>query len=589
MGKVFNIYYHNCSDSTIKSNNELLRDILKNKLKDKYDDINEVVLNSKISLYQKLKKIYKTGGLLITDDLLIINKDIELLLLNDVFFCYDNKDDISNNVIYARNIKNEFILEVINALEQSKSLKLKDIFKNMYKSINFDLTKTKKIADDVVIYSKEYFYPIGINRYEERITENLIAINNNRKLYENEKFIVNIIKKHGISASRYIITLKDVIRNKVGSKKYTLKRKINKTEIGVTNENNVINEAINKIEESYKDCEYIVFHNRRWLGVTSATKELFDNLINLEEITDKDYAKKLAKAICDNNVKQVILSAFCYGWETLCSEIKNINKDIKIKCSYHGSHSQIIETINYELYMLAINLHKNKVIDCFATCKESLIKLYEKEGFNTALLKNNVKLTKEIKEDIKVIAKNEKLKEKVLRLETKKDYNKNKIKIGIYSAGNDWRKNIYNQFAAASLIENSIIDTVVISDEISEFSKYHDIEVVGTDKRVERDRLLYKMSKNDINLYVTFSECAPMLPIESFEMNTVCITGNNHHYFNTKLKDMIVVNREDDVMDIYNKIIFCLDNKKEIKEEYKLWKKQYDKESIESVKKFLEY
>ena len=34
-----------------------------------------------------------------------------------------------------------------------------------------------------------------------------------------------------------------------------------------------------------------------------------------------------------------------------------------------------------------------------------------------------------------------------------------------------------------------------------------------------------------MNLYVTFSECAPMLPIESFEVDVPCILGNNNHYF----------------------------------------------------------
>ena len=96
------------------------------------------------------------------------------------------------------------------------------------------------------------------------------------------------------------------------------------------------------------------------------------------------------------------------------------------------------------------------------------------------------------------------------------------------------------------------------------------------------------MAKNSLNLYVTYSECAPMLPLESMENNVVCITGNNHHYFKgTKLHDYLVVEREDDLTDIENKIKYALEHKDEIFELYKEWKKQNDAESAQSVQDFL--
>ena len=171
--------------------------------------------------------------------------------------------------------------------------------------------------------------------------------------------------------------------------------------------------------------------------------------------------------------------------------------------------------------------------------------------------------------------------------ESKENELNEKFKIGIYAAGNDWRKNVYNSFASASLINNNIIDTVVVSDEVNEFSKYHNINIVGSKTRIEREKLLAKMSLNDINLYVTFSECAPMLPLESLEMGIICITGNNHHYFTGKLRDYLVVDREDDVIAIKEKIEKCLNNKEEILKLYKTWKESYDSESKKSVKEFL--
>ena len=96
------------------------------------------------------------------------------------------------------------------------------------------------------------------------------------------------------------------------------------------------------------------------------------------------------------------------------------------------------------------------------------------------------------------------------------------------------------------------------------------------------------MAKRDVVLYVTFSECAPMLPIEALEAGTICIMGHNHHYFKgTKLHDYLVVEREDDLTDIENKIKYALEHKDEIFELYKQWKKQNDAESAQSVQDFL--
>ena len=108
------------------------------------------------------------------------------------------------------------------------------------------------------------------------------------------------------------------------------------------------------------------------------------------------------------------------------------------------------------------------------------------------------------------------------------------------------------------------------------------------DKPVPRDELLKRMANNTMNLYVTFSECAPMLPIESFEVGTICLTGNNHHYFkNTELEKYLVVDNEESPIAIADKIKLCLNNKDEIMNIYKKWKKENDKKSKMSVDEFI--
>ena len=143
-------------------------------------------------------------------------------------------------------------------------------------------------------------------------------------------------------------------------------------------------------------------------------------------------------------------------------------------------------------------------------------------------------------------------------------------------------------FEAAQIAATKPICTLPLNFDGQVFSSKLNEEIEGESKGVKREVLLRKMSENDINLYVTFSECAPMLPIESMEVGTLCISGNNHHYFKgTKLEEYLIVDREDDVIEIAEKIRYALDNKDEIFKLYNEWKKDYDIQSKKSVDDFL--
>ena len=115
------------------------------------------------------------------------------------------------------------------------------------------------------------------------------------------------------------------------------------------------------------------------------------------------------------------------------------------------------------------------------------------------------------------------------------------------------------------------------------------LKIEGSEKPLSRDELLKRMGKNDINLYVTFSECAPMLPIESFSTGVPCLTGNNHHYFkNHELEKYLVVNNESSASDIAKKIEICLENKDEVIKLYNKWYLENERLSKKGVEMYLE-
>lgn len=307
-----------------------------------------------------------------------------------------------------------------------------------------------------------------------------------------------------------------------------------------------------------------------WIGVKNATIDSFqNNYIEIKEIYNNNEAKQIAEMIANSGKKMVAFNAFAYGWDKVAKALKEADKNIEIRLILHGSNALLSETYDWDVFKIMLDLYNEKIIDKLVFIKKSLYEFYKEKGFNALFLMNDVV----VKDKAKYI----KIKEKI------KD-NKN-LKIGLYCSGERWVKNSYNQISAASLFENAEVDILPISEKTKTICKYYGINNTGVEKNITREEMLERLAGNDINLYVSFTECAPLVPLESLEVGTICITGNNHHYFKgTELEKYLVVNRPDDIMAIYEKMKYALEHKDEIFELYKKWKKDYSK-SVEINRK----
>ena len=201
-----------------------------------------------------------------------------------------------------------------------------------------------------------------------------------------------------------------------------------------------------------------------------------------------------------------------------------------------------------------------------------MTEFYKNLGYNAYYIMNNVK---SMEEDISNANNN---KEK-----------KDEISIGIYNAHSRELKNIYTQILATTFLKETNIDIVPISKEVKQYLKALDIKYTCIDKFIPTEELMRRIKRNDINIYVTFTECSPMFPMESFEQGVPCLIGNNNDYFlGSKLRDYVCVNREDDPREIRDKITKVIENKEEILKLYREWKNDFNNEVKKQVKEFLE-
>ena len=373
-----------------------------------------------------------------------------------------------------------------------------------------------------------------------------------KRFIKKDSFIYKVIRKiyHILSTLKYKI---------INNKKIKEERK---------HYSKQVEKAIEKISE-YKEKDYIVFYNPTWLGVANSTKGLFKYIVPLEHVYNKKDIKKIAESIEKNNIKSVIFSQICDGWTSIIKEIKKINKNIQTKVIWHGNCYEFFSDFTWNLNKEVMELYKEEKIDSFAFVRSTMYEFYKKAGFKSFYLQNNVHLNNV---------------EKI-----NKDRQKNnKIKIGIYNADSRELKNIYTALSSIKLVPNATADVVPINDGARKFTEILELETTSENNYIPTEELLKRIQLNDINVYPTFTENAPMFPLESFEMGVPCLLGNNNDYFGgTKLEEYVVLTKEDDPIYIKDKIINCIENKEKIMDLYNEWKNDFDNKTQRFVEEFV--
>ena len=530
--------------------------------------------------YARTKAMYEMGGIYFDTDMLL-KKPIDFLLEHETFLGIEDSFMVNAAVWGASKPKSYFAKKMLDFYQSQEHFDINNMFqvsipRIMTKILNkegLDRTSSEiqHLEHGITIYPRDYFYPLSFDFKNNKFTDNTCMIHyfDASWFSKKEKYRIKLNRKFGEKNVNRVINIYKKIRHIGGIiiKKplYKPAKYFKYTYLSNGRYKKGMDTTFNALNNIQGD--YIVMHNPDWLGVTSATIELFDsNRVPCGEFLRKRDMKKFAEIILSKNIKQVIFSAMCFSWRELAYYLKRKNKNIVFKVFWHGSLSQVLEPYGWARHLELIDMCKDGTIKTFGTCKQSLVKFYENLGVNIKFIMNTVKLDKKI------------------------DHNEyDNTVIGLYASSKDnWLKNTFSQIAAVSLIKNATIDIIPMDIEVVNFAKKLGLKVTGVDKLIPREELLQRMSKNTINLYVTFSECAPMLPIESFEVGTICLTGNNHHYFkNTELEKYLVIDNEENSVEIAKKIELCINNRDKILKLYKEWKKENDKNSMISVDEFL--
>ena len=320
--------------------------------------------------------------------------------------------------------------------------------------------------------------------------------------------------------------------------------------------------------EEVPRTDILAIAHPEWFGIRSSSREMFDTHLYIGDDLDDDKAVRVAIEISKKVKNAVVIQAFPLCYEKLVYAINKYAHSLPIYCIWHGSFLQSNEDINWKGFRKICELNKKGFIKRIAFVKEGMSEIMNRTGMKTFFLKNWINRipikVNEIQDD-------------------------GFIHCAVWSSTWCWRKPPFAMLAAAGTMPRTKAHIYGLNQYIEEFINELNLNVVKHDAHIPWQQMSQEYLKMHLNLYVTMSECAPMVPIESLSCGVPCLLGPNSHYFldNKFLYNMLVVQIPDSAFCIQKYIQRALEARSDIIEAYIKYAQVYNEECRELLNNFL--
>lgn len=295
--------------------------------------------------------------------------------------------------------------------------------------------------------------------------------------------------------------------------------------------------------------DVIAILNPDWRGVRSATENLVSSTLFLEDNLNELSADRFAHLVQESGVRKILFGGFPLSYELLIRKVKDLDPEIKLFAFWLSSFLQSNEDYAWQSFLAMTRLCRDGAIAKIGFAKKGMAETVAKTGVSAGFIASYVRKIPDGPSTPKP----------------------NGPHIGIWALAPIWRKNPYAMLAATAMIENATVLVVGQDLRAEEFSKYLGIDMVLQEQPIAQEKMPDALSQMHLNLYVTLSECSPMLPLESLAAGVPCLFGPNSHLFedNSYLHSRLVVPYPDRSDVIAEMIEQALDERIKIVQEYK--------------------
>lgn len=305
-----------------------------------------------------------------------------------------------------------------------------------------------------------------------------------------------------------------------------------------------------------------------WYGVRSSTLNLFPSHFALPEIVDEAAADHTARLLLETGCQRIVCSGFSESHGRLVALLHQLDPAVKLYVLWYGNFLQSQEDYAWQGFQHIRQLCKQGVIYKWGFAKKGMAEVMAQLGYRSGFVMSMVNTIP--------TAPSEPL--------------AGGPHLGVWSLGAGWRKPPYAMLAAAALIPGAVVHGSGAGSRVQEFAAAMELNSDLKPQVAPQAQMPAMLARMHLNLYVTLSECAPMLPLESLSVGVPCLFGPNSHLFEDHpfLHKSLVVPYPDSAACIAEYARQALENRAEIIRQYIDYAPGYNTRAKTSLAEFLE-
>ncbi|MBL9125176.1 MAG: hypothetical protein JNG90_16180 [Planctomycetaceae bacterium] len=306
-----------------------------------------------------------------------------------------------------------------------------------------------------------------------------------------------------------------------------------------------------------------------WRGIYSSTRNLFPVILPVKDSLNRRSAERVAELLRATGARRVVISGFPLSFVHLVEALRHGPRPLEVFGLWHGSFVQSNENYNWRSFVTLKDLAERGLVSKLGFVKTGMAEALQRLGIRASFVMNAIDETPAGPST--PLAGGPHFGLWAVRLAT-------------------WRKLPYAMLVAATAVPGSMLHVGGADERVIEFVREMRVRAQVSQGAVPQAELPGRLREMHLNLYVTFSECCPMVPMESLAVGAPCLLGPTSHLFedDAYLHSRLVVPYPDRHEVIARYIRVAVEERSEIVAAYRRWLPDYVAASRHSVAEFLD-
>lgn len=314
--------------------------------------------------------------------------------------------------------------------------------------------------------------------------------------------------------------------------------------------------------------EAIAVVHPHWLGVAAATGHHFPFVLPLCHRLSELSSRRLADLLRETGVRRIVLSGYSPDMHRLTLTLSRRHPQLALFAYWHSSLMQAGERTGWQGLTRLVELTRERRLRRLAFAKAGMAELTSQLGADSVFLPTFVPGLPEGPSAVRPGGPH----------------------LGLWAVNSEvWRKLPYAMLAAARQLPGAVVHMSGASPRVLEYAGWLGLEGRFHSRAFPPAEMPARLASMHLNLYVTLSECSPMVPQESLAAGVPCLMGPNSHLFEDEpyLHDRLVVAYPDRHEVIASYLRRALDERAEIVEAYRRYAPGYWQRAADQRRAFL--